>query len=72
MAEADWAVRADRPEAEAMVIGCSALRACQASFLDPLEAERASLRSDVPGTAGKASGDLHPSLPVAHGPHGRG
>ena len=33
-----WVLQADRPEAEAVVIGCSALRACQANFLDPLEA----------------------------------
>ena len=34
---ADWAVRADSPQADVVVIGCSGFRACQPNFLDPLE-----------------------------------
>lgn len=33
----EWAEAADRPEADAVVIGCSAFRACQPGFIDSLE-----------------------------------
>jgi len=35
---ADWAAAVDCEEAEAVVIGCSALRACKVGFIDDLEA----------------------------------
>lgn len=34
---AEWAMLADCPEAEAVVVGCSALRACGPGFIDRLE-----------------------------------
>ena len=34
----EWALSADCPEAEALIIGCSAMRACQPDFIDELEA----------------------------------
>lgn len=33
----EWAVAANCPEAEAIVIGCSALRACEPGFIDDVE-----------------------------------
>ncbi|CAJ1417457.1 unnamed protein product [Effrenium voratum] len=36
---AQWALRVDVPCADCVVIGCSALRACQENFLDDLEAQ---------------------------------
>lgn len=35
---AEWALAVDCPEADALVIGCSAFRACGAGFIDDLEA----------------------------------
>ena len=33
----DWALAVDTPDADSIVIGCSAFRACDAGFIDDLE-----------------------------------